>query len=297
MVYMTKIYELLLFGRDFIDDKLYNEKGSDNIRILGKDFVKNNKNKGKLIINNKKYKLKEFININEIKNDIIKINIILSKELSNISHLFHNCAKLKEIFFCDDTRFVNDKGPHLFEELNDYDKDFYFDVNENSPDNCSEHSLYKNIRTDDIYSNFSEITTKTKMEERHDNSTINHIRDKIIIYQHNYYYDMSYMFYNCESLSSLPDISKLNTNKVIDMNGMFYNCKSLSSLPYISKWNTNNVEDMSRLFYNCSSLSSLPDISKWNIDNVNDYKICKIIISENFEFEEYEISIDSLNHK
>ena len=56
MVYMTKIYELLLFGRDFIDDKLYNEKGSDNIRILGKDFVKNNKNKGKLIINNKKYK-------------------------------------------------------------------------------------------------------------------------------------------------------------------------------------------------------------------------------------------------
>ena len=143
MVYMTKIYELLLFGRDFIDDKLYNEKGSDNIRILGKDFVKNNKNKGKLIINNKKYKLKEFININEIKNDIIKINIILSKELSNISHLFHNCAKIKEIFFFDDTRFVNDKGPHLFEELNDYDKDFYFDVNENSPDNCSEHSLYK----------------------------------------------------------------------------------------------------------------------------------------------------------
>ena len=36
---------------------------NDYIRILGNDFVKNNKNKGKLIINNKKYKLKEFINI------------------------------------------------------------------------------------------------------------------------------------------------------------------------------------------------------------------------------------------
>ena len=53
----------------------------DNIKILGKDFVKNNKNKGKLIINNKKYKLKEFINSNEIKNDIIKIYMILSKEI------------------------------------------------------------------------------------------------------------------------------------------------------------------------------------------------------------------------
>ena len=164
MVYTTKIDENLIDDLKFIDDKLYNEIKSDN-RILGKYFVKNNKNKGKLIINNKKYKLKEFINSNEIKNDIIKINIILSKDLSNISHLFDDCAKLKEIFFCDDTRFIDDKGPHLLEEYNDYDNDIYFDFNENSPDNC-EHSLYKNIRTDDIYSNCSEITTETKMAEK-----------------------------------------------------------------------------------------------------------------------------------
>ena len=55
------------------------------------NFVKNNKNKGKLIINNKKYKLTKFINVKEFKDDIIKINMILSKELSNISHLFENC--------------------------------------------------------------------------------------------------------------------------------------------------------------------------------------------------------------
>ena len=46
------------------------------------------------VYDNKKYKLKEFISSNEIKNDIIKINIILSKEISNISHLFDNCYKL-----------------------------------------------------------------------------------------------------------------------------------------------------------------------------------------------------------
>jgi len=80
--------------------------------------------------------------------------------------------------------------------------------------------------------------------------------------------NMSYLFYNCSSLSSLPDISKWNINNVINMSYLFYNCSSLSSLPDISKWNTNNVINMSFLFYNCSSLSSLPDISKWNTNNV-----------------------------
>ena len=46
------------------------------------------------------------------------------------------------------------------------------------------------------------------------------------------------------------------------MNNMFYECSSLSSLPDISKWNTNNITDMSNTFCWCKSLSSLPDISK-----------------------------------
>ena len=44
------------------------------------------------------------------------------------------------------------------------------------------------------------------------------------------------------------------------MNSMFYECSSLSSLPDISKLDTSNVNDMSLIFYECSTLSSLPDI-------------------------------------
>jgi len=80
--------------------------------------------------------------------------------------------------------------------------------------------------------------------------------------------DMSSMFCGCSSLSSLPDISKCNTNNVKDMSGMFFGCSSLSSLPDISKWNTNKISNMSYMFYECSSLSSLPDISKWNTNNL-----------------------------
>ena len=51
---------------------------------------------------------------------------------------------------------------------------------------------------------------------------------------------------------------------------MFRDCNSLVSLPDISKWNTANVTSMSYMFSNCSSLVSLPDISKWNTANVKD---------------------------
>ena len=36
---------------------------------------------------------------------------------------------------------------------------------------------------------------------------------------------------------------------------MFNECKSLSSLPDISKWNTNNFNNMSYMFNECKSLS------------------------------------------
>ena len=71
------------------------------------------------------------------------------------------------------------------------------------------------------------------------------------------------------------------------------NDKSLSSLPDISKWNTNNVKYMNFIFHGCSSLSSLPDISKWNTNNVTNMNdmlcgclniIFSKIINEKFKF-------------
>ena len=52
------------------------------------------------------------------------------------------------------------------------------------------------------------------------------------------------------------------------MSNMFYYCNSLISLPDISKWNTSNVYNMDRMFSECNSLISLPDISILNIENL-----------------------------
>ena len=78
------------------------------------------------------------------------------------------------------------------------------------------------------------------------------------------------MFYNCSSLSSLPDISKWITNNVIESSLMFSKCTLLISMPDISKWKTKNLKEMKYLFSDCYLLLYPPDISKWNNYNEND---------------------------
>ena len=50
-------------------------------------------------------------------------------------------------------------------------------------------------------------------------------------------------------------IRERNTSNVKEMNKMFSGCNSLISLPDLSKWNTSNVNDMSVMFYDCDSLN------------------------------------------
>ena len=80
--------------------------------------------------------------------------------------------------------------------------------------------------------------------------------------------NMNYMFSNCLSLLTVSDLSKLDTSDTIDMSFMFYGCKSLLSLNDISKWNISLVTDIKFMFFNCESLISLPDISNWNTYNI-----------------------------
>ena len=42
------------------------------------------------------------------------------------------------------------------------------------------------------------------------------------------------------------------------MSYLFYECSSLISLPDIPKWNTNNVNNMSDMFLGCSDKLNIP---------------------------------------
>ena len=82
--------------------------------------------------------------------------------------------------------------------------------------------------------------------------------------------DASDMFEGCDSLQSLPDISKWDTKKVTNMENMFFGCSSLKTLSDVSKWNTKNVLSMRNMFRGCRSLESKPDNSNWDTNKVED---------------------------
>ena len=79
--------------------------------------------------------------------------------------------------------------------------------------------------------------------------------------------DMSYMFFNCRSLTSL-NLTNFNTTNVIDMSHLFYSCDNLTSLD-VSNFNTSNVRNMSHMFECCINLEHL-DVSHFNTSNVTD---------------------------
>ena len=93
----------------------------------------------------------------------------------------------------------------------------------------------------------------------------------------------AYWFNRCTSLTS-ADLSKLDTSNVTDMSWMFYNCYSLTSVNGISQWDTSNVTDMSWMFYNCQKPTSV-DLSSWNTSKVtnmnNMFEFCTSLTSLN----------------
>ena len=99
--------------------------------------------------------------------------------------------------------------------------------------------------------------------------------------------DMSYMFSNCFSLTTIPlldtsnvtnmysmfqscskltTIPQLDTSNVTDMTNMFGSCSKLTTIPQLD---TSNVTNMNRMFYNCASLTSVPQLDTSNVTDMN----------------------------
>ena len=140
---------------------IYDQKKiKNNLRILGDSFVKNNKNKGKLIISNKKYNLKEFYSIDNINKDKIKIGLIYNKYIFNKSFIFKNCKALIHYSFHDDNDYLendyksikytekteNEKGEDKMKnktEINEEENIIDYDNLYNKVDNPLSKMLYE----------------------------------------------------------------------------------------------------------------------------------------------------------
>jgi surface protein len=102
--------------------------------------------------------------------------------------------------------------------------------------------------------------------------------------------DMCDMFWECRSLESL-DLSNWDTSSATNMRGMFDSCESLRSIN-IRNWDTSNVTDMSWLFEQCYSLKTIIGLDTWDVSNVTDMNG---IFAEVWELTTLNISNWSLN--
>ena len=78
---------------------IYNIKEENNIRIFGSEFVKNNKNICKMIIDNKEYEITEEYNIKNNNNNNNKLKIILKgiDNVTDMSYVFDGCSSLSSL--------------------------------------------------------------------------------------------------------------------------------------------------------------------------------------------------------
>ena len=185
----------------YIIKKRQRKKGK--IRIFGENFVKNNKNKSKIIIDGKEYELTEELNIKN--EERIEIKLIEIYKITDMSYMFSGCSSLSNLPDISkwNTNKVTDMS-YMFDGCSSLSK---------LPD-ISKWNTNKVTDMSSIFSGCSSLSNLPDISKWNTNKVTN----------------MSSMFWKCSSLSNLPDISKWNTNKVTNMSSMLSGCSSLSKL-------------------------------------------------------------------
>ena len=188
-------------------------KTGEKTRIFGENFVKRNKNKFKIVYNNKEYALKDFFE--EIDNNCkpgIKIKFKL--------RIFHNILNLSEMFFnCHGLLSMKDDSKVNKEQVKAKSK-YGLSISKKE-----EKKPFKIIDINRMFYGCESLISIPDISDWNMENVTN----------------MFGLFYECESLISIPDISKWNMKKVTNMTYIFYGCNKLSSIPDITNWNVENI--------------------------------------------------------
>ena len=248
-------------------------KNTSKIKIFGNEFIKNNKKKCQIYINDKYHEIVQNIDLRtcQIENDILEVILRPIENITNMSSMFSGCISLYSISDISKLNTNNvTKMNHLFNMCE-------------SLSSLSDISKWNISKVTDISYMFNGCKSLSFLPDISKWNTINVVEMRNLFcgckalkslpdiskWNISKVNNLSYLFNECSSLKSLPDISKWDLKEVIDINHMFSNCFSLESLPDLSFWNTSKINNIIYLFCGCKSLIKLPDISKWDISNVN----------------------------
>ena len=105
------------------------EKEGGDLRLLGKDFYIRNEIKGIMVYKGKKFRLKEKIPFNELKNikdNELKIEMIFYNKINNKSYMLEDCTSLlKFSFFNNIIKKYNSNSINILEEEENLFDDYY----------------------------------------------------------------------------------------------------------------------------------------------------------------------------
>ena len=167
------------------------KNNTKNVRIFGKEFVKNNKDNCYIEYKGEKYEVKEYIeDIDDNYNHQDELYLILIgiQKITDLSYIFANCNKLSLIKISYEEDLV-ENTKETFDIKN---------ISINSNESNSGNNLY-----DDIDSSFMSSSSLNKINTDDD---INDLFQADLFF--NNITKMNHLFYNCQSLKSLPDIAK-----------------------------------------------------------------------------------------
>ena len=224
----------------FKNKKLYKKKGNiigymeyrivgnsiENIKLFGINFVKTNKNKCKIIIAEKEYRIVDEFDCfekYEIKNEDETLKVILDGEnIEDISYMFFDCINLIKV--------------NLFNIQNVTNMSNIF---------CGCENLIEvglsSLKTYNV-TNMACMFMNCKNLIKIDLSSF--VTQNVT--------DMSNMFNGCKNLIKV-DLSSFNTQNVTNIESMFKNCESLSKIDLLS-FNSQFVIYMAWMFSGCRAL-------------------------------------------
>ena len=117
---------------------------ANELIILGEEFVKNNKNKGFLIIDNKKIKLNSKYDISNVNFSQKKIKLVLNRNIYNKSCMLKNCESLESFISIEEE--INSEEQN---ENTDYENNEEDELNVSDSDS-DEPPIYKNCKFSDF---------------------------------------------------------------------------------------------------------------------------------------------------
>ena len=184
-------------NKDYVTFQLeYKAKKGSQIQLFGSKFINKNKDKCKIIYNEKEYDLMEYFKFdnNYNHNDSIKIQLRINNNITDISYMFYQCKELLSSDLSVDNFNITDINKSLDENnFNDFIE---------KADNSNEIDMSETFYNDNL--TLSSIPKNTNSSIYNEKNDSNYFKENIFTNITN----MSNMFYGCSSLISLPDISK-----------------------------------------------------------------------------------------